>query len=153
VSDAVSSANLPLPITTWLAVTREQRGNVELVRGSNERIADSESTHLSQLALSAVVSDRNDSRGLAPRRQCLVHVSSFQDPKTAYVLLGLQVRPVGDAHFTRGLPIAAASRRWKHRATHYKHEAQYLLLAVIIFLQQGRPEGARVINCQSKWHG
>jgi len=107
-------------------------------------IADSESTDLSQVALSAVVSDRNDSRGLATPRQCLVQVSSFQDPKTVYVLLGLQVRPVGDAHFTCPLPIAATSRRWTDRATHYKHEAQYLLLAVIILLQQDRSDGARL---------
>jgi hypothetical protein len=40
---------------------------------------------------------------LAPPRQCLVQVSGFQNPKTAYVLLGLQVRPVGDEHLTIGL--------------------------------------------------
>ena len=33
---------------------------------------------------------------LAPPRQCLVQISGFQYPKTAYVLLGLRVRPVGD---------------------------------------------------------
>src|ERR1700722_2145932 len=38
--------------------------------------------------------------GLTPPRQRLVQVSGFQYPKTAYVLLGLQVRPVGDEHFT-----------------------------------------------------
>src|SRR6516225_6535005 len=41
--------------------------------------------------------------GLAPPRQCLVQVSGFQHPKTAYVLLGLYVRPVGDEHLTIGL--------------------------------------------------
>src|SRR3984885_9978763 len=40
---------------------------------------------------------------LAAPRQCLVQVSRFQYPKTAYVLLGLQVRPVGDEHLTIGL--------------------------------------------------
>src|SRR6266403_2607333 len=43
----------------------------------------------------------NDS--LAPPRQCLLHVGGFQHPKTAYVLLGLQVRPVGDEHLAIGL--------------------------------------------------
>jgi hypothetical protein len=32
----------------------------------------------------------------APPLQRLLRVCGFQDPKTAYVLLGLQVRPVGD---------------------------------------------------------
>ena len=41
--------------------------------------------------------------GLAPPLQCLVHISGFQHPKTAYVLLGLQVRPVGDEYLTTGL--------------------------------------------------
>ena len=40
---------------------------------------------------------------LAPPRQCLIQVSAFQHPKTAYVLLGLQVRPVGDEHLAIGL--------------------------------------------------
>src|SRR5260370_1004168 len=40
---------------------------------------------------------------LAPPRKCLVQVSGFQHPKTAYVLLGLQVRPVGDEHLAIGL--------------------------------------------------
>jgi len=35
---------------------------------------------------------------LAPPRQCLIEVSGFQHPKTDYVPLGLQVRPVGDEH-------------------------------------------------------
>jgi hypothetical protein len=40
---------------------------------------------------------------LAPPLQCLVHISGFQHPKTAYVLLGLQVRPVRDEYLTTGL--------------------------------------------------
>src|SRR5262245_54480068 len=32
--------------------------------------------------------------------ECLVQISSFQHPKTAYVLLRLCVRPVGDEHLT-----------------------------------------------------
>src|ERR1700690_3431686 len=40
---------------------------------------------------------------LAPPRQCVLQISGFQHPKTAYVLLGLQVRPVGDEHPTIGL--------------------------------------------------
>src|SRR6266851_8765394 len=40
---------------------------------------------------------------LAPPRQCLVQVSGFQHPKTAYVLLGLQLRPVGDEHLAIAL--------------------------------------------------
>src|SRR5437667_9822345 len=40
---------------------------------------------------------------LARPRQCLVQVSGFQYQKTAYVLLGLQVRPVGDEHLAIGL--------------------------------------------------
>src|SRR3984885_10497328 len=40
---------------------------------------------------------------LAPPRQCLIQVRAFQQPKTAYVLLGLQVRPVGDEHLATGL--------------------------------------------------
>src|SRR5260370_9682010 len=40
---------------------------------------------------------------LAPPRKCLVQVSGFQHPKTAYVLLGLQVRPVGDDHLSIAL--------------------------------------------------
>ena len=34
----------------------------------------------------------------ALRPQCLIQVSGFQHPKTDYVLLGLQVRPVGEEH-------------------------------------------------------
>jgi hypothetical protein len=34
--------------------------------------------------------------GLSPPRQCLVQVSGFQHPKTAYVLLGLYVDIDGD---------------------------------------------------------
>src|SRR5580658_10904791 len=41
--------------------------------------------------------------GLAPPRQSLVQVRGFQYPKAAYVLLGLQVRPVGDKHLAIGL--------------------------------------------------
>ena len=37
---------------------------------------------------------------LAPPRKCPVQISGFQHPKTAYVLLGLRVRPVGDEHLT-----------------------------------------------------
>src|SRR5580692_12592606 len=49
--------------------------------------------------------DRRPAGGgsLAPPRQCLVQVSGFQHPKTAYVLLGLQVRPVGEEHLAVGL--------------------------------------------------
>src|SRR6516165_12249002 len=36
---------------------------------------------------------------LARPRQRLVHISGFKYPETAYVLLGLGVRPVGDEHF------------------------------------------------------
>ena len=36
-------------------------------------------------------------------RQCLVHIGGFQYPKTAHVLLGLGVRPVGDEHLAVGL--------------------------------------------------
>src|SRR5215470_17564913 len=35
---------------------------------------------------------------LARPRQRLVHISGFKYPETAYVLLGLGVRPVGDKH-------------------------------------------------------
>ena len=41
--------------------------------------------------------------GLAPPRQSLVQVRGFQYPKAAYVLLGLQLRPVGDEHLAIGL--------------------------------------------------
>src|SRR5665213_331316 len=49
--------------------------------------------------------DRRPTRddGFASPRQRLVHVSRFQYPKTAYVLLGLNVRPVGDDHLATGL--------------------------------------------------
>ena len=40
---------------------------------------------------------------LAPPRKCIIQISGFQHPKTAYVLLGLQVRPVGDENLTIGL--------------------------------------------------
>src|SRR5260370_37014074 len=40
---------------------------------------------------------------LAPPRKCIIQISGFQHPKTAYVLLGLQVRPVGDEHLAIGL--------------------------------------------------
>src|SRR2546425_3557651 len=39
----------------------------------------------------------------SPPRQRLIQVSGFQHPKTAYVLLGLQVGPVGDEHLAIGL--------------------------------------------------
>ena len=41
-------------------------------------------------------------RPCAPRQR-LVHVSGFQHPQTADVLLGLQIRPVGDEYLTTGL--------------------------------------------------
>src|SRR5580698_316878 len=41
--------------------------------------------------------------GLAPPRQRLVQVGGVQYPKTANVLLGLEVRPVGDEHRTTRL--------------------------------------------------
>src|SRR5215467_10606341 len=37
---------------------------------------------------------------LARPRECLVHIGGFQYPETAYVLLGLSVRPIGDEHRT-----------------------------------------------------
>jgi len=40
---------------------------------------------------------------LAPPRQRLVQVSGFQHPKTAHMLLGFYVRPVGDDDLTIGL--------------------------------------------------
>src|SRR5690242_16142591 len=49
--------------------------------------------------------DRKTARfsALARPRKHLVHVSAFQYPETAYMLLGLQVRPVGDEQLTVGL--------------------------------------------------
>src|ERR1700685_1071703 len=48
---------------------------------------------------------------LAPPRKCIIQTRGFQHPKTAYVLLGLQVRPVGDENLAIGLcpqpPLAA----------------------------------------------
>jgi hypothetical protein len=41
---------------------------------------------------------------LARPLDCLVQISSFQDAKTADVLLGLRLRPVGEEHLTIGLP-------------------------------------------------
>src|SRR5690349_16599851 len=41
--------------------------------------------------------------GLTPPRQRLVQINGFQHPKTADVLLGLQVRPIGDEHLAIGL--------------------------------------------------
>src|SRR5579863_2544667 len=35
--------------------------------------------------------------------ECLVHIGAFQYPKSAHVLLGLGVRPVGDEHLAVGL--------------------------------------------------
>src|SRR5262245_17900890 len=35
---------------------------------------------------------------LARPRECLVHIGGFQYPKTAHVLLGLSVWPIGDEH-------------------------------------------------------
>ena len=35
---------------------------------------------------------------------CRIHVGAFQNPKTADVLLGLKVRPVGDEDSAIGLP-------------------------------------------------
>lgn len=40
---------------------------------------------------------------LARPRQRLVHIGGFKYPETAYVLLGLGVRPVGDEHLAVGL--------------------------------------------------
>src|SRR6516225_463871 len=35
--------------------------------------------------------------------ECLIHIGGFQYPKSAHVLLGLGVRPVGDEHLAVGL--------------------------------------------------
>jgi len=40
---------------------------------------------------------------LAPPRKGIIQISGFQHPKTAYVLISLQVRPVGDENLTIGL--------------------------------------------------
>ena len=48
----------------------------------------------------------------APPLQRLLQVCGFQDPKTAYVLLGLQVRPVGDPSPYRRAAPAGISRCW-----------------------------------------
>src|SRR5947209_20241318 len=40
---------------------------------------------------------------LAPPGKCIIQISGFQHPKTADVLLGLQVWPVGDEHLAIGL--------------------------------------------------
>src|SRR5262249_55194789 len=37
---------------------------------------------------------------LARPRECLIEISGFQYPKTAHVLLGLSVWPIGDKHRT-----------------------------------------------------
>src|SRR5579863_2632216 len=45
--------------------------------------------------------------------ECLVHIGAFQYPKSAHVLLGLGVRPVGDQHLAAALGpqrLRAASR-------------------------------------------
>src|SRR5579862_6128990 len=40
---------------------------------------------------------------LAPPRQCLFQIGGFHHPKTADVLLGLQVWPIGDKNLAIGL--------------------------------------------------
>ena len=41
---------------------------------------------------------------LAGPRERLVHVGALQHPETTYVLLGFQIRPVGDQHLAIRLP-------------------------------------------------
>src|SRR5436190_21767228 len=55
--------------------------------------------YFSHLALPARGND-----GFARPRQRFVHISAFQYPKPADVLLGLKVRSVGDEDFAIGLP-------------------------------------------------
>src|SRR3984957_14668341 len=61
-------------------------------------------THLAPLALSCSWEPYAGMRNprLAPHRQRLVNISQLQHPTTADVLLGLQVRPVGDEPLTIG---------------------------------------------------
>jgi hypothetical protein len=40
---------------------------------------------------------------LGTLHKCIIQISGFQHPKTAYVLIGLQVRPAGDEHLIIGL--------------------------------------------------
>jgi len=71
---------------------------------------------------------RDDS--LALPRRCLVQIGSFQYPKTAYVLLSLQVRSVGDEHFTIGLPPQRSRAAGRAEAAGKKPDTRSLHLIV-----------------------
>src|SRR5580658_8387754 len=90
VADAREIKNLGHPPSVGFSVPTERGDLGVVILDSPEELA-----HLDRR------STGDDS--LAPPRQCLIQVRAFQQPKTAYVLLGLQVRPVGDEHLTTGL--------------------------------------------------
>src|ERR1700687_1154937 len=82
---------------------------------------------------------------LAPPRKCIIQISGFQHPKTAYVLLGLQVRPVGDGHLTIGLrPQRPRARGWAEAASENPDTGSHHLvveridIAVHRFVLEGR---------------
>ena len=90
--------------------TEANRHETEIFFGANYNRRDLHCLHGTPLPRCIKVSETVAPRpaptgddGLASPLQCLVHISGFQHPKTAYVLLGLQVRPVGDEYLTTGL--------------------------------------------------
>src|SRR5262245_24862420 len=62
---------------------------LETKRANTERV-------LGQLNGRTSTGARQAMAGLASSRQCLFQVSGFEHPKTADVLLGLDIRPVGE---------------------------------------------------------
>src|SRR5258707_1528628 len=90
---------------------------------------------------------------LAPPRQCLVQVRAFQQPKTAYVLLGLQVWPVSDEHLAIGLRPQRPRSAGRGEATSEKPDTgsvhlfvEHVDIAYHRFGHDGRVEIVGVVN-------
>ena len=54
---------------------------------------------------------RQATTALRPQCKCIIQISGFQYPKTAYVLIGLRVRPVGDEHLVMISPLSCNGLR------------------------------------------
>src|ERR1700739_3379975 len=95
--------------------------------------------------------------GLAPPCYRLVQVSGLQYPETAHVLLGLQVRPVGDQPLTPGQAPQRLRAACRQQAASEKPGAssrhlfvEHVDIAAHCFVLDGRVVVIRVVNRYQK---
>src|ERR1700752_3000398 len=97
---------------------------------------------------------------LARPRECLVHIGGFQYPKSAHVLLGLDVRSIGDEHLAVGLlphRLCVGGRGNPAGELSYASSNHFAIKRVDLFHHcfgyGGRVEVAgKVVSNQILWH-